>query len=222
MTTRISICIALLLACVASAAASGVLFVRPMRSTKTYQSMVIKSYDASVGIQDHIATTHVDQTFTNTMNAQVESTLLFPLPDGAVITEMIYWFNGKRYVANIREKKEAQAAYDANLRKYMDPALLQETGDNVFKLNIAPIEPLSDVRVEITYTEILPYSSGNLTYTHLLRTTGASPQPLQRVSVRVEARTQAVWTKCVTKGVRECCRKSDRDGERASLSSNLW
>lgn len=200
MTTRISICIALLLACVASAAASGVLFVRPMRSTKTYQSMVIKSYDASVGIQDHIATTHVDQTFTNTMNAQVESTLLFPLPDGAVITEMIYWFNGKRYVANIREKKEAQAAYDANLRKYMDPALLQETGDNVFKLNIAPIEPLSDVRVEITYTEILPYSSGNLTYTHLLRTTGASPQPLQRVSVRVEARTQAVWTKCVTPG----------------------
>jgi Ca-activated chloride channel family protein len=200
MITRLSICIALLLACVANATASGVLFVRPLRSTTTYQSMLIKNYDASVSIQDHIATTHVDQTFTNTMNAQVESTMLFPLPEGAVITEMIYWFNGKRYVASIREKKEAQAAYDANLRKYMDPALLQETGDNVFKLNIAPIEPLTDVRVEITYTEILPYSSGKLTYTHLLRTTGASPQPLQRVSVRVEARTQAAWTTCTTPG----------------------
>jgi len=200
MTTRLSIFIALLIACAANATASGVLFVRPLRSTSTYQSMLIKSYDATVGIQDHIATTHVDQVFTNTMNAQVEATMIFPLPDGAVITEMFYWFNGKRYVASIREKKEAQAAYDANLRKYMDPALLQETGDNTFKLNIAPIEPLTDVRVEITYTEILPYSSGTLTYTHLLRTTGVSPQPLQRVSVRVEARTQASWTNCVTPG----------------------
>lgn len=183
--------------------ASGVLFVRPMRSTSTYQSMLIKSYDVDVKIQDHIATTHVDQTFTNTLNAQVEATLIFPLPDGAVITQMIYWFNGIRYVASIREKQEAQASYDKNLRKYMDPALLQETGDNTFKLNIAPIDPLSDVRVEITYTEILPYTSGNLTYTHLLRTTGVSPQPLKRVSLRVEAGTQAVWTKCTTPGYAE-------------------
>jgi Ca-activated chloride channel family protein len=114
-----------------------------------------------------------------------------------VITELYYWFNGVRYKGSVREKKEAQAAYDKNIRKYIDPALLQEIGDNVFKLNIAPIEPGTDVRFEITYTEILPYVLGTTTYTHLLRTMKVSAMPLKRMSLRIEAATQGRFTHAV-------------------------
>lgn len=165
------------------AGAVGSLFVRPLNSSSTHANAEIRSYDAKVTIQDHVAETHVDQVFANTMGATVEATFIFPLPAGAVITDMYYWFNNVRYKASVRERKEAQAAYDAQIRRLIDPALLQEIGDNVFKLNIAPINPRSDVRVEITYTEFLPYDEGIVSYKHLLRTTGVSPVPLQRVSL---------------------------------------
>lgn len=182
-----------LVTAVASSWAVGALFVRPMRSVQNYELISIKSYDATVRIQDHVATTHVDQTFVNEMNLQVEATFIFPLPAGAMVTDLYYWFNGKRYHANVREKKEAQAAYDAKIRRILDPALLQEIGDNVYKLNIAPIEPRSDVRFEITYTEILPYALSTANYVHLLKATGLSPKPLERISIKIEANTQNTW-----------------------------
>src|SRR5687767_12196315 len=144
--------------------ATGALFVRPLNSQATFTTMSIRTYDADVAIQDQIAVTHVDQTFYNASDARVEATYIFPLPDGAVITELIYWFNGKRYVANLRERKEAQQQYNDKVRRLIDPALLQELGDNIFKLNIAPIDPRSEVRFEITYAELLPYDFGFVDY----------------------------------------------------------
>lgn len=178
----------------ASAFATGALFVRPLNSSQTHELMSIKTYDATVAIQDQIASTHIDQTFTNKTSARVEATFVFPLPETAVITELIYWFNGQKYRAALRESKAAQQAYNDKIRKYLDPALLQDLGNNVFKLNIAPIEPQSDVRFEITYAELLPYAFGSVEYRFPLKTTGLSPDPLERVSLRVEARTNTEFT----------------------------
>ena len=173
--------------------AVGALFVRPLNSNQTFELLSIKTYDVDVQIADHVATTKVDQLFRNETNQVVESTFIFPLPPGAVITDLYYWFNGQKYKGNVRERAEAQKLYDAKIRVRIDPALLQEIGDNVFKLNIAPINSNSDVRCEITYTEILPFSLGESTYTHFLKTTGLSPKPLERMSLRVTAETQTTW-----------------------------
>ncbi len=169
--------------------ATGALFVRPLNSSQTYQTMWIKTYDATVAIQDQLAETHVDQTFFNETNAVVEATYVFPLPEGAVISELVYWFNGQRYVASIRERKAAQEEYDKRIRQLLDPALLQYLGNNLFKLNIAPINPQSEVRFEITYVELLPYEFGAVDYRFFLKTTGLSPKPLQRVSLNISAAT---------------------------------
>jgi Ca-activated chloride channel family protein len=185
--------IVLMLATASELFAVGALFVRPLNSTQTYQTMSIKTYDATAAIQDQIAVTHVDQVFHNGTSSRVESTFIFPLPESAVITELIYWFNGQRYVASLREKKEAQQAYNEKIRKLIDPALLQEIGGNMFKLNIAPIDPNSDVRFEITYAELLPYEFGNVEYRFLLNTTGLSPQPLERVSLKLVATTSSMY-----------------------------
>ncbi len=175
------------------ALATGALYVRPLNSNEQYRLMTIKTYDATVNIQDQIAVTHVDQVFTNRTGNRVESTFIFPLPDGAVITELIYWFNGLKYTASLRERQEAQQAYNERIRQRVDPALLQYFGDNVYKLNIAPIEPNSDVRFEITYAELLPYEFGAVSYRFPLKTTGLSPSPLERVSVRVDATTSRAF-----------------------------
>lgn len=178
--------------------AAGTLYVRPLNSNQTYSQMSIKTYDANTLIENQIATTTVEQVFHNSMNANVESTFIFPLPEGAVITDLVYWFNNKKYVASVRVKEEAQRDYDQKISKYIDPALLQYFGDNVFKLNIAPISPNSDVRFSITYTEFLPYEYGMVNYKFLLKTTGLSPMPLERVSLKIFAKTSSPIKKLVS------------------------
>lgn len=189
MKLPVTLCLLLFVLLPRICTATGALFVRPLASQQTFTTMSIRTYDAVVDIDDQIAVTHVDQRFFNESDARVEATYIFPLTEGAVITELIYYFNGKKYVANLREKKEAQQDYNEKVRRLIDPALLQYLGDNVFKLNIAPIDARSEVRFEITYAELLPYDFGSVDYRFLLKTTGLSPKPLDRLTLRINAHT---------------------------------
>jgi Ca-activated chloride channel family protein len=198
MKTLVSVCLLLLLTLPRVASATGALFVRPLASQQTFTAISIRAYDARVEIQDQIAVTHVDQRFFNTLSSRVESTFIFPLPEGAVITELIYWFNGRKYIASLRERQEAQKQYNDKVRRAIDPALLTYLGDNIFKLNIAPIDAKSEVRFEITYAELLPYDFGNVDYRFLLKTTGLSPEPLERVTLHVDATTTTAFKKFTT------------------------
>ncbi len=129
----------LVLAFSAQLHAVGILYNRPLGSTSQYLKMSIKSVDVHVDVQDQIAVTHVDQIFTNDLGTTAEAIYIFPLPENAMITELVYWFNGQRYVAEIRERGEAQKIYNDRIREYLDPALLEYLGDNLFRLSIAPI-----------------------------------------------------------------------------------
>jgi len=163
--------------------AIGALFSRPLNSNLEYNKVWIKTVDAKVEINGQISVTYVDQTFRNELNQTVEAVWIFPLPEGAVVTELYYWFNGKRYKGEIRERQEARKKYNDNIRKYLDPALLEYLGDNLYRLSIAPIFGSTDVRTEITYVELLPYEFGTIDYTFLLNAVGISPKPLNRVSI---------------------------------------
>jgi Ca-activated chloride channel family protein len=174
-----------------SAFAIGALFSRPLWGTDTYQKVWIKTVDATSQIDGQVAVTHVDQVFLNEMNQTVETVWIFPLPEGAVVTELFFWFNGKRYKADIREAQEARQEYEEQIRRRIDPALLEYLGNNLFRLSIAPVNPNSEVRTEITYVELLPYEFGTIGYTFGMDAVGLSPKPLNRVSVAMTVQTQS-------------------------------
>ncbi|MDP4196088.1 MAG: VIT domain-containing protein [Bacteroidota bacterium] len=167
--------------------AVGALYVRPRNSTQQYQKMWIKKIDTKIDIQEQIAVTHVDQTFNNELNTSVEAIYLFPLPANATISELVYWVNGVRYVAEIKERQQAVSEYNQKLRQWLDPALLEYLGNNLFRLSIVPINANSDVRTEITYVEPLSYDFGNVNYLLKLNTLSLSSKPLQTVSVSIDA-----------------------------------
>jgi len=168
----------------------GVLFSRRRWSSEQYNKMWIKKVDVSVDIQDQIAVTHVDQVFYNEMNTSVEAIYMFPLPENAMITELIYWVNGVQYKAKIKEREEAVRQYNEKLRQWLDPALLEYLGDNLFRLSIVPIDAYSDVRTEITYVELPQYDFGRTKYKFLLNTLDLSPKALETVSLAIDARAQ--------------------------------
>lgn len=167
--------------------AVGALYVRPRFSNQNYEKMWIKKIDTKVDIQEQVAVTHVDQTFYNEMSQSVEAIYLFPLPSNATISGLVYWVNGVRYEASIKERQQAVNDYNQKLRQWMDPALLEYLGDNLFRLSIMPINANSDVRTEITYVEPLSYDFGNVKYLFKLNTLALSSKPLQTVSVSIDA-----------------------------------
>ncbi len=183
ITVYLYTAILFILAAQGSVFAVGALFTRPLGSNSQYDKVWIKTVDARVEIDGQISVTYVDQTFYNELNQTVEAIWIFPLPEGAVVSELFYWFNGQRYAGEIKERQEAQKNYNDKIRVNLDPALLEYLGDNLYRLSIAPIFGRTDVRTEITYVEMLPYEFGNIDYTFLLNAVEISPKPLNRVSV---------------------------------------
>jgi len=173
--------------------ATGVLYVRPRWSSASYEKMWIKNIDVNVSIQDQVAVTQVDQIFFNEMTESVEAIYIFPLPENAMITSLVYWFNGQRYEAEIRERQDAINDYNDHLSQWLDPALLEYMGDNLFRLSIVPVDALSEVRTEITYVEMLNYDFGVNYYKHLLNTLELSSQPVESVHVFLDANSQSPY-----------------------------
>jgi Ca-activated chloride channel family protein len=181
---------ALVIAWFSQAWSVGTLYVRPLNSDQQHRQVSIQTVDADIDIQGQVAVTHVDQVFLNEMSTTVEAVWIFPLPKGAVVTELFYWFNGKRYKAEIRERQEARQEYEQRIRRRLDPALLEYLGDNLFRLSIAPINSRTEVRTEITYTELLPYEFGSIDYRFMLDASKLSPRPLDRVSTSIQLSTE--------------------------------
>ena len=179
--------------CVNQIYAIGTLFSRPRWSSEEYDKMWIKSVTVNIDIQDQIAVTHVDQVFLNELSTSVEAIYIFPLPENAMITELVYWVGTHRYVADIRERQDAINAYNQKLRQWLDPALLEYLGDNLFRLSIVPIEAQTEVRTEVTYVEPLDYDLGIIEYGFLLNTLDLSPKPLETVSLILDAKTQTTF-----------------------------
>lgn len=193
---RTVVCSALLIALLSNSAvyALGALYARRPLSSETSTPLWLEKYDASVTITEQIAVTHVDQTFKNETSNRLEGVFVFPLPDNAVVTELALWINGVRQVGKIMGAASADSAYQAIVRRSIDPALLQYMGKNVFKLQVFPIEAngntMSERRIEITYAELLPYKAQEVDYTFFMKTVNLSSKAVERASIVFDCTSQ--------------------------------
>lgn len=145
----------------------------------------VKSHNVTVTIDNQVARTHVDETFTNPSDYQLEGTYIFPLPDDAAINVFAMWVDGKRLEGQVLDRSQARQIYEDIVRRRKDPALLEYVGRNAFQARIFPIPPHSDKRVEIDYSQVLGTSNGLVKFVYPLNTEKFSPDPLANVSVNV-------------------------------------
>ena len=192
---RTAACFALVLAVFCSSTfAIGALYARMAGTSGTSSPLWISNYEADVTITDQIAVTHVDETFENDSNIQMEGIFIFPLPDNAIVTELALWINGQRVVGSVMQSDTAQAVYNSVVSKSIDPALLQYLGNNVFKLSVYPIQaagnPMSTRRIEITYAELLPLNAGQVEYTFFMKAVNMSSKPVGTALVTFDLTSQ--------------------------------
>ncbi len=149
----------------------------------------VKYHKVNVKIEGQVATTYIDQVFYNPSRRRLEGYYLFPIPKNSFIKKFSIFVNGKELSAELLDSKKARRIYEDIVRKMKDPALLEYSGEGVFKVRIYPIEPYSEKRVEMSYTEILNKDNNTFEYLYPLNTEKFSAKPLKNVSINVEIKS---------------------------------
>src|SRR5215471_15200656 len=154
------------------------------------------------------------------------------------------WDGDKRLVGEARSRDEARRIYNDIVRSRRDPALLEYAGKNLFQASVFPIQPHSDKKIELTYSQVLGAEGGTVAYRYPLGTGWQSqgfrqpgPVPLPRPLGESEPENQQAWpggssfgqvsavveisSKAAIKGVYSPSHEIDvkRDGERKARLS---
>ena len=142
-----------------------------------------------MNINGNIAETFIDQEFFNPSNNMLEGYYIFPIPKDAVINEFHMEINGEMVNAELLDATKARQIYEDIVRQIKDPALLEYTGQGIFKVRIFPIEPRSKKKVTISYREVFNSDNGMYEYVYPLNTEKFSAKPVKSISVKVELKT---------------------------------
>ncbi len=158
---RILLAGATLLLCLGAAAAAPAppaeaLAVPRMETLRNEAPIELRSLRISARLRGGLAETTVRMEFYNPNSRQLEGNLQFPLLDGQQVTGFALDFDGRMRQAVPVEKSRGRQVFEDIERRQVDPALLEKTQGNNFRLRVYPI-PARGVRiVELRYAEALP------------------------------------------------------------------
>ena len=131
------------------------------------QNLILKKLDVDIKVVGNLAVTTMDMTFSNDFPAKsraLEGTLIFPLAEGQSVNRLAMDFNGIMREGVIVEKEKGRVVFEEIERRGVDPALLEMTTSNNYKLRIFPIMPGKERRIIIAYEEILKTNTEGMAY----------------------------------------------------------
>jgi len=147
--------------------------------------LTVGYHKVSVDIRDQISRTVIEESFVNRTDGRLEGVFYFPLPQDASISGFGMWIAGELVEADVVEKQRAREIYEEILRAKRDPGLLEWTGGNLFKARVFPIEPHSEKRIKITYTQVLPLKNNRFRYSYGLQSEMLKLHPLRELAIDV-------------------------------------
>ena len=121
------------------------------------QAVFIQSCEIDASVCAFLARCTVTFTFRNNSSRALEGELVFPLPEEAVISGYSLEVEGELVPASLVEAKQAEKIYEAEVKKGVDPGLVQKVaaGGNVFKTRVYPLPQNGTRRLSVTYTQPL-------------------------------------------------------------------
>jgi len=162
----------------------------PHPQPHVFAPLELNSVQVHARINDQVAVTTIDEEFHNPNPSRLEGTFVFPVPRGAHLDKFAMEIDGRRVEAELLGADKARGIYEDIVRKLRDPALLEYAGQDLFKVRIFPIEPNSNKRISLSYTELLKSENGLVSYLLPLSTGKFSAAPIRSVSLKVDLESQ--------------------------------
>jgi Ca-activated chloride channel family protein len=172
-----------------SASADGLIIIPRPEPLQSPYPLEVLYHHVSVKINGNVAETFIDQEFHNPSDVLLEGYYIFPIPKNAIIKDFSMEINGKMVSAELLDANKARQIYEDIVRQIKDPALLEYSGQGIFKVRIFPIEPRSNKKVSISYREVLSSDNGIYEYVYPLNTEKFSAKPVKSVSIKVDLKT---------------------------------
>jgi len=146
----------------------------------------LRHTDVQADVSGFIARVKVTQTFYNPTSERIEAVYVFPLPHEAAVDDMTMVIGERKIVGLIKRRAEARQIYQEALAAGQTAALLEQERPNIFTQSVGNIDPGQEVRIEISYVDVLGYDMGTYAF-HFPMVVGprfipgapvSSPQPV--------------------------------------------
>ncbi|MEE9523769.1 MAG: TonB family protein [Thermodesulfovibrionales bacterium] len=115
----------------------------------------LKSTYAAVNIAGVIADVRVTQVYKNEGKTPLEAIYVFPGSTRAAVYAMKMTIGERVINAKINTKEQARKDYENAKNQGKSASLLEQHRPNVFQMNVANIMPGDEIKVELSYTELL-------------------------------------------------------------------
>ncbi|MFM7202449.1 MAG: VIT and vWA domain-containing protein [Myxococcota bacterium] len=120
----------------------------------------LKASSADVDVVGVIADVLVTQVYKNEGKRPIEARYVFPASTRAAVYGMRMTIGERTITAEIQEKEQARATYEAARAAGQSASLLEQQRPNVFEMNVANIMPGDEIKVEMRYTELMIPTDG--------------------------------------------------------------
>lgn len=90
-------------------------------------------------------------TFTNPNHRPFAGELEFPIPDGATVCGYALEVNGTMVPGVVCEKEKARVAFENEMRKGVDPGIVENVKGNIWRTRIYPLMPNQPRKAKVTY-----------------------------------------------------------------------
>jgi XrtN system VIT domain protein len=110
------------------------------------------------------------------------------MPDGAVVSSLSLWVNGKEEKSRLSSKSKADSAYTTIVgRERRDPALVHWQEGNTVTLRVFPCTPQEARKVKIGYTAPLREEDGNLIYDNMTLQGPPATGSIEDLNIKIES-----------------------------------
>jgi hypothetical protein len=123
--------------------------------TKPSEPLAVAKVDVQVVITGFLAETTTTLTFRNDYGRVLEGDLVFPLPEGSTVSGYAVDVQGEMVDGVVVEQHEARVAFEQEVRKGVDPGLVEWVQGNSFRTRVWPIPAHGSRTVRLQYVSDL-------------------------------------------------------------------
>lgn len=106
-------------------------------------------------ISGHFVRVNVTQYYKNPYDQKIEAVYTFPLSHRGAVDRMTMTVGDRIVSGEVKERGKARRIYEAARAQGYVSALLEQERPNIFTQSLANIEPGADIKIEISYVEVL-------------------------------------------------------------------
>ena len=96
-----------LLASAPPARADGLVVVHPTPGFPHPTQLAVKYHNVDIAIRDQVASVKIDQVFHNPNDRELEGEYIFPIPDGAAVSDFVLYVDGQPVHAEAMDAAQA-------------------------------------------------------------------------------------------------------------------